>query len=177
LEGELDVWDATWAFLKTNHIIDMFFVVLMITVTIFILFNFRRIKSIGKNGVELYDNEGKKINPNDSCPYAESKKRSMEKIDANAKQIAENTKSIEILTKMLKEIVLKVDDFRLDQLKVIFWTINLPIEERLIAGLKYIAAGGNHDTKTETIKLAKENLSLYKMIIKLKPELKLKEIE
>lgn len=171
------MWHEIWVFALENYI----FHTMVIMTVLFLIFggkiNFRRLKRISKDGVEFHDEKDDKTDPHAPCPYIDSKKRSMESIEKNAKQITENTKAIDELAITLKEMMAKIDDFTLDSLKRTFWDKNQPLEDRMFAGLKYVVNGGNSGTKTELIKMMKEYPDIYRIIIRIKPELRLAEIE
>jgi hypothetical protein len=183
----MTVWHEIWVLALENYIfhgiVFAFIAAVVVLVLSFLLkklfsWLFRLFKKIkfGKLEIETRDQESA-IDPATPCPYADSKKRSMEGIEKNAKQIAENSKAIETLTATLKEMMAKVDDFRLDQLKIIFRMESQTLEERMFAGLKYVAAGGNSGTKAALIEMARERQITYNTIITIKPELRLKEID
>ena len=185
------MWDALWKFAMDHFI----FHTIVIMSVLFIIFggSKRRLGKFrfGKDGIE-FDGSHDQIDPKAPCPYTESKKRSMEVAEQNTASIAQNAAAIDDLTTMsknmrddIKTLLEQFDKFKKDQqldlLKFGFWTManseNPPIEECLIAGLKYISLGGNHDTKKKTIKLAKENPAVYKIIVKIQPNLRLAEVD
>jgi hypothetical protein len=184
----IEGWHQAWEFIYRHYI----FHTAVVMAIMYLLFSgklwqflkslYRKIKRIDKNGIEFHS-ENEKIDPSSSCPYTKSKERSMEAIEKNAKNIAENTKSIESLDSTSKEImkelkflIKEVGDLRLDQLKEAFWR-GYPEKESLISGLKFVSKGGNSDTKTALIERAKEKYDLYETAVLVQPDWKLPEVE
>jgi hypothetical protein len=174
------LWEQIWGFALEHYI---FHTVVVMTV-IFLIFggkiSLRRLKRIGKDGLEFQD---EKVDANAPCPFTESKKRSMEAISKNSERIAENAKAVEAVAAISKRMMAKletalldIEGLRMDQLKTIFWSTGQPPEERLIAGLKYVSRGGNHTTRAAVIKMAKERVEMYKVIVASQPELRLSKI-
>ncbi|MCL2210765.1 MAG: hypothetical protein FWB95_02465 [Treponema sp.] len=86
----------------------------------------------------------------------------------------------EILVKLREEnkvIIGKQNDMQIDLYKVIFSMEDMNDEERLVAGLKYIYEGYNHQLKKDVIDFASKNVPEYRMAMKLAPHLKIDAIE
>jgi hypothetical protein len=180
-------WNEIWALALENYIFHGIVLVFIAAIVVLVLsFLLRKLFSLllrlfkkikfGKLEIETRDHDTA-INPATPCPYADSKKRSMEAIAENAKNIAENTKSIESLTTMFREMMAKIDDFRMDQQKSTFWDKNQPLEDQMYGGLKYVANGGNSGTKSALIEMVKAHPDMYRMALKDRPNLRLEGVE
>jgi len=165
-------WNEVWRFLLDEHI---FHTLTIIALIILLIKKYKKVK-IGKDGLEV-DSGNESVNPEAPCPYTASKKRSVEAIEKNSKRIDELTDFLKERMTKLDTVLKDIEDLRLDQLKILFRLSSQPKEERLIAGLKYVNMGGNHDTKEDVIEMAKENPDMYSVICALAPHLKLKEIK
>jgi hypothetical protein len=182
IEGWHQAWNSYSSTIQTAVVLAIMYLLFSGKLWQFLKSLYRRVKRIDKNGVEFHD-VNEKVDPNSSCPYTRSKERSMEAVEKNAKNIAENTKSIESLDSTSKEImkelkflIKEVGDFRLDQLKDAFWR-GFPEKESLISGLKFVSKGGNSDTKIALIERAKEKYDLYETAVLVQPNWKLAEVE
>jgi hypothetical protein len=182
------MWDLIYGFIIKHQVLISAAVTFVLTLLLSgkLELLFRRFKKfkLGKLEIDTHDQEP--INPSTPCPYADSKKRTMEAINKNAQQIAENTRSIEALGATsneimaeLKIIIKEVGDLRIDQLKDAFWR-GYPHKESLISGLKFVSKGGNSETKTkliERIKGAEEEQDLYETVVLIQQNLRIAEVD
>jgi hypothetical protein len=92
------------------------------------------------------------------------------RIGKNANDLVELRKRIDSLEKLMVDI-------SLDQKKHMVFNKELPLEDRMYAGLVYISLGGNHGTKKVVIEMCKNNPELYRMVVKLSPHLAVDELK
>jgi hypothetical protein len=73
----------------------------------------------------------------------------------------------------IDRLVSNVESISTDILKLTFYNDNLPTAERLCAGLRYIANGGNGEVKHDVIDTVKAVPDIYSAIKITRPELTL----
>ena len=88
-----------------------------------------------------------------------------------------NEAKLDILRKENEIIIGKQDGFSTDLMKLMFYSRDLNDEERLIAGLKYVAGGHNHQLKRDVIEFAVANESIYRTAARLAPKYKIPAVE
>jgi len=101
----------------------------------------------------------------------ETRRALTERSDSNAEKIGANSQRISEMDGRLADIEEIMRGMRMDQQKSMFFTDNVPLEERIFAGLSYIQLGGNHRTKEAVIRCCRENPALYRMAAKSSPRL------
>jgi hypothetical protein len=91
------------------------------------------------------------------------------------KRSYEDTKTIKYLSAIndkADDMGKRMTNIEIDQCKLAFYS-DIPIKERLFAGLRYIQSGGNSETKHYVEEMIKDNLDLYNGLVLGRPDLKL----
>jgi hypothetical protein len=94
-------------------------------------------------------------------------------VDAIYTLIREMRQDFKALVIRVEKIEENIKQLRTDQLKQLLYDEDQEVEERIIAGLRYILGGGNGSVKRYLIKLVKENEQMYKTIVVALPHLRL----
>lgn len=103
-------------------------------------------------------------------------KRMWSKIDANTASYKEASAIITSMFNLLESNKHALEELRTGQLRLLFYAINAPIEERIYGGLRYIQKGKNGLMKKDIMDLCIDNIDKYKTIILVHPDLVLEDL-
>lgn len=70
-----------------------------------------------------------------------------------------------------------VQSTSISQRKLVFYSDDMPIAERLIAGLKYLASGHNHQFGSDVVAMAVKHEDIYRAVVSLDASLRSKRVE
>jgi hypothetical protein len=117
----------------------------------------------------------------------QSMKTINERIDENNKNVSKNSMrlderifivdgALERTEQRVQKLELSLSSILLDQQKTMFYNASLPEEDRMLAGLTYLARGGNHSTAERVKQFTKDNPITYRTIEAVRPDLSLGKI-
>lgn len=116
------------------------------------------------------------IDPNSDCPYTKTRNEEKAAIKSIEDQLSKISLDLNSVKEQSIETRADVKNVIIDQQKQLFVDEKQAVEERLIAGLRYLYHGQNGALKTQMLRFISEHREAYNSIIKLKPELAVKGI-
>ncbi len=84
---------------------------------------------------------------------------------------------LDALSAELMRAFRRIDETSVDQMKMVFYGKDMPDAERLIAGLRYVAAGHNHPMKQDVLGFIRLRRDMYEAAVAVQPDMRVLEIE
>ena len=103
--------------------------------------------------------------------------RHAENTEKLVETVSQHTRDIEKVLHVVDKHTQHLDEVWVDQLKLMFYNKDLPVPERLYAGVRYVWWGHNGQVKKDVIELCYKHIDLYRAIVLSNPKYAIKEIE
>ena len=136
----------------------------------------RKLKAGPIEVIDAEETENSKNHPH-GCASVCQKKESCANHSELAKLCEQNSIGIANLLARDEKMEKHISELWIGQLKRGFYSKDMPLAERLFDGLRYVSQGHNGEVRKDVIEAARENLDVYRILVRLEPACVLAGVE